>query len=342
MKIVHHSIYRKIRNERPEIPAQVIIKAVAGARTAYKTLRSNKVSIDKPCLKSNLSIRLDKNLYKWNDKKIQLSTAQPYKRIEVELQLYKKVKDLFNLYKICDPLLFFKNSRLFIQVAFKTESPENLSPDKDCIGIDMGIRNILTVSDGRVYKSTKLLAKKRNIRFLRKKLSKVKTKSARKHLSKLARKEKRFCTNLCHILANDFLKNTNSKTLVFEDLKNLRISIANKNKNKGNFSRFINNRVSSVPTSSIKEIITYKAKRLGFSVILVNPAYTSQIDFRTGKRSGKRYRGAYYANDKKVLHSDFNASCNIAAKAKIPHFLNQHKLNKIIMGQGTVNCPIVL
>lgn len=341
IKLVHAATYHKIRKDRPEIPAQVIIRGTRAARSAYKSVKSNKHCIDAPCEKKNLSIRLDKYLYRWNGRKIQITTTGCRKRAEVSLQLFNKAKGLFDKYETSDPLIFLRKGRLFLAVTFKTESP-NVIDNSNCVGIDMGIKNILSVSDGRIYSSKQLLKRKREVKFLNKKLYSKKTKSGRRHARKRGKKERNFSRNFCHKLANEFLKDTVSKTLVFEDLKNLKSSMAKKNKKKGKLGTFINSKVSSVPISLLREIITYKSKRLGFSIVLVDPAFTSQIDFRTRKCSGKRHKGAYYTHDNKVLHSDLNASCNIAQRAKIPHFLSQRKLIKIIMGQGTINCPIAL
>lgn len=341
IKLVHAATYHKIRKEKPEIPSQVILRGTRSARSAYKSAKSNKHCIDVPCEKKNLSIRLDKRIYKWNGRKIQITVADSRKRVEVELQLFSKTKELFDKYETSDPLIFLRKGRLFLAVTFKTEAP-NVIDNSNCVGIDMGIKNILSVSDGRIYSSKQLLKRKREVKFLNNKLYSKKTKSSRRHARKRGKKERNFSKNFCHKLANEFLKETVSKTLVFEDLKDLKLSTAKKNKKKGKLGNFINSKVASVPISLLREIITYKSKRLGFSIVLVDPAFTSQIDFRTGKCSGKRHKGAYYTHDNKVLHSDLNASCNIAQRAKIPHFLSQRKLTDVIKGQGTVNCPIAL
>ena len=47
---------------------------------------------------------------------------------------------------------------------------------------------------------------------------------------------------------------------------------------------------------------------------LVNPAYTSQIDSRTGLLQGKRQWDRFYCCDGAVLDADVNAACNILAR----------------------------
>lgn len=340
IKTLHHGVYSKLRYERPEIPAQVVIRAYKAAKAAYKTVKSNKHKITEPCVKNGLSIRLDKHLYKWIKvgEIIRLTTKE--KRIDVELQLFAKVKELFKKYEVSDPLIFLRGDRLFLNVTFENDIPVILD-DSNCVGVDMGINNLLACSDGRIYKSKTYLAAKRKIRFLKSKLQAKGTKSARRHLKKVKRKESNISKNFAHHLANQFISETKSKTIVFEDLKNLKLSSVKKNKKKGKLGKFINNKVGQVPISLFREIISYKAKLKGISVLLVDPAYTSQTDCRTKKKDGIRYKGRYLASDGKVLHSDLNASVNIAERAKIPHFLTTKEINRIIMGQGAVNRPIV-
>jgi IS605 OrfB family transposase len=340
IKTLHHGVYSKLRFQRPEIPAQVVIKAYKAAKAAYKSVKSNKHKITEPCLKNNFSIRLDKHLYKWMRVGEIIRFTTTGKRIDIKLKLFAKVKELFKKYEVCDPLIFLRGNRLFLNVTFENDIPVILD-DSNCIGVDMGINNLLACSDGRIYKSKTYLAAKRKIRFLKSKLKSKGTKSAKRHLKKLRRKETNISKNFAHHLANQFISETKSQTIVFEDLKNLKLSSAKKNKNKGKLGKFINNKVAQVPISLFREIISYKAKLKGISVLLVDPAFTSQIDCRTKKKDGIRYKGRYLASDGKVLHSDLNASVNIAERAKIPHFLTTKEINRMIMGQGTVNCPIV-
>ena len=56
------------------------------------------------------------------------------------------------------------------------------------------------------------------------------------------------------------------------------------------------------------------SRRRTSAPILVNPAYTSQIDSRTGLLQGRRRRDRFYCRDGVVLDADVNAACNIPAR----------------------------
>jgi len=69
-------------------------------------------------------------------------------------------------------------------------------------------------------------------------------------------------------------------------------------------------------------ILTYKAPLKGKVVKTVNPAFTSQNDYR-GFEKGERKGCRYYASDGVVLDADWNASINIAKKYTLKQEINK-------------------
>lgn len=96
------------------------------------------------------------------------------------------------------------------------------------------------------------------------------------------------------------------------------------------------NRISQVPFFMLRTILTYKALLHGKQVITVNPAYTSQIDSRTGKKDGERKGRRFIGKDGVVLDADINAAINIANRSKHPASIGNY-----LDGQAVVNRPIV-
>ncbi len=62
------------------------------------------------------------------------------------------------------------------------------------------------------------------------------------------------------------------------------------------------------------DTLTSISRRRGSALVLVNPAYTSQIDSRTGLLQGKRCGDRFYGLDGVVLDADTNAARNILAR----------------------------
>ena len=75
-------------------------------------------------------------------------------------------------------------------------------------------------------------------------------------------------------------------------------------------NRRLNGWVKGVMTDTLTSI----SRRRGSEPVLVNPAYTSQIDSRTGLLQGRRQWDRFHCIDGAVLDADANAACNILAR----------------------------
>ena len=76
----------------------------------------------------------------------------------------------------------------------------------------------------------------------------------------------------------------------------------------------MNRPLTSWTKGVIAESLETVSQRRGASLILVNPAYTSQMDSRNGCLLGKRPRDSFHCFDGVVLRSDENAARNVKAR----------------------------
>jgi IS605 OrfB family transposase len=79
-------------------------------------------------------------------------------------------------------------------------------------------------------------------------------------------------------------------------------------------SKNINRRLSAWTKGVIAKALDSISRRSGSSVILVNSAYTSQLDSRYGVLLGKRNGDSFYCFDGVVLPADENAARNVLAR----------------------------
>lgn len=313
---LHREFYSNFRKNNPDSLADYTIQAENECLSAYRSIKSNKHKIDKPIEKKNLSCRLNKHLYSLDLRShfIKISCVGG-KRVNIHLDFYEKIDELFSKYKASDPLIYIKNNDIYLAFSFKANEFPVIN-SKLAIGVDLGIRRIASVSDGRIIQDKQYLKNKRKIRFLKRQLKSAihtkKSKSAKKHLKKLKRKESNQTRNFCHKVCNEILK-TNANTIVLEDLTQIKNP---KNKNKQKYKNL--NKISQVPFFQIRTFLTYKAHLKNKQVEVINPAYTSQIDYRTGLKDGIRKGCRYYGKDNTVLDSDLNASNNIVIRSKLP------------------------
>lgn len=322
--ILHSKIYHPTRKQFPEINSQVIIKAEQECLASYRSTKSNKHKLKKPIEKKNLSIRLDKRLYSFpTTKSIRITTSTGKK--EFKFKLYPKLQELLEKYPYSDPLVYENNGKVFISLPFENK-PKSKLKSKLALGVDLGIRRVAACSDGRIIIDKKFNGDKRKLRHLKDKLKSKGTKSSIIHLNNLRHKEHNKNKNQTHLVANKILK-TNTDTIVLENLKSIK-----KKKNK-----FQNkNSISQVPIFELRRILTYKAENTGKSVILVSPAYTSQIDSFSGIKEGVRRGCRFYAKSGIVYDADLNAARNIGNRSKLPV-----SYGNILDGQAQVNVPIV-
>lgn len=325
---LHKKFYKHYRNNNPNIPSQILIRAEQECLSTYRTIKSNKHNITKPVEKDKHSLRLDKRCYSFKSGIFSIISLE--KRIKCKLHTYDKLDDLINKYTFCDPLLFVRNNEVCISLTFKV--PETPTTGKLAVGVDLGIRSFAATSEGNLYQDKRFNKQKRKIRYQKRTLqAKCKaSNSASKKLKKLKQKEANINKNFTHHLANKIIKDTKADTIVLENLKSIKIK-KHKYQNK--------NRISQVSLYFLKTILTYKALLFNKQVITVCPSYTSQIDSRTNKRDGIRRGSRYYGKDGKILHADINAAINIASRSKLP--ISQVNEANLTYGQVKVNTPIV-
>ncbi|WP_221914010.1 RNA-guided endonuclease TnpB family protein [Thiorhodospira sibirica] len=84
------------------------------------------------------------------------------------------------------------------------------------------------------------------------------------------------------------------------------------------FGKNVNRRLASWTKGVIAEALDSVSSRRGSTVVLVNPAYTSQMDSRTGCLDGKRQGDQFYCSDGVVLQADQNAARNVLARLYDP------------------------
>lgn len=315
IKTVHNEVYEWMRTKYSVLPAQAIIRTYKEVIAALRSIKANKYKDAKIPQRHNLAMRLDKRLYdKLNKNGIALTGEQKGKRTHVGFIAYPQVEKMFNSYVPKDPLLFIRNGRVFLSVPF--EAPEHPITNDISIGVDMGVKRLFVTSEGNAFKDTQYLSERRKIRYFKSKLQEKKSRSAKRHLKKLRRRERHLSNDMCHRATNTLLNSTDASIIVLEDLSKIKQSTS---KTKDGYKRKKhNNMLSQVPFYQFKEMLTYKAQLRGKRVETVSPTYTSQTDSRSNKRDGIRQGCRYICSDGIVLDADWNASVNIAKRGNHP------------------------
>jgi putative transposase len=180
------------------------------------------------------------------------------------------------------------------------------------LGVDLGIVNIATTSDGRIMSGRQVNRYRQHKRDLRSKLQKKRTKSAARVLKRQRRKEARYATQRNHIIAKK-LVTTAERTLRgigLEDLTGIRQRVTAKKDQRA--------RLSSWAFAQLGSFVEYKAKRAGVPVVHVDPRNTSRqcSECRHTHRTNRVDQARFGCRScGTVLHADHNGSRNIAHRA---------------------------
>lgn len=315
LKTVHNACYDRIRAEFPLLSSQMAVKCEQAALSNVKTIRSNKHKDAKVPERNSLVMVLDRRLYGlMTTEGITLSGIVPNKRVLVPFDLFPKAYQMLSDYKACDPTIFYRDGRFYLSVPF--EVPERPVTTDTCIGIDMGERQFFVTSEGKSFDDHQYLGERRRIRHNKRALQSKGTKSARRHLRKLRRREANMSKDMCYRAAKALIGSTDAGILVFEDLSKIKTKTSKSE--EGHNRKRHNNAFGQVPLREFRRIVEYKAPLAGKRVETVSPTYTSQTDSRTGKKDGERRGRRFYCSDGTVLDADWNAAINIGRKSKHP------------------------
>lgn len=145
------------------------------------------------------------------------------------------------------------------------------------LGVDSGIKNILTAVDKKsnktLYISGGILNHRRlNIRQTRAKVASVGSRSSYRCLKRLSRSEKAVTQNMLHVASKQlvtFAKSVNAKTIVMEDLTGIR-------KSKKPLHHKQKARNHRWPFAQCQFYINYKAIAEGIGVEYISPRNTSR------------------------------------------------------------------
>ena len=272
---LHHKTYYKTRDY---LPSQLAISARMKATEAL-VMCLNRKRKNKKCRKPHSkfsSIRLDACSYNVWFKKNLISISTISGRIKLPI----KIPEYFQQYitwRRGSADLFIRKNKVFLNMTFNKEV-EDPSPNSKSyiIGVDRGIINIAVSSNNKFYKGNQVNRICNKFNYLRSKLQKCGSKSAKRHLRKLSLKENRFKTDSNHCISKQIVNSLpENSIIVLEDLKYIR-------KRTKRWSKSLNRKLNTWTFCQLESFLTYKAQNKRVLVEYVSAYYTSQKCSRCG------------------------------------------------------------
>ena len=341
-RFLHKVQYERIKGECPTLPTGLIQCARDVAVEAVKTWNVKKTKLKqkhpkkaermkRPSMKEKCTMRYDVRTVTLRGSQLTFSTCD--KRIKTIISIPEFFTER---YPETDGWKFKganigidRKGRVFVNLIY--ECPDSViegNNDGKIVGLDRGVYNIVTTSEGDHYGAKDVRRVKRKYNHVRSELQEKGTRSAKRRLKAISGREKRFVQDQNHCISKK-LANIDEDVSVYV-LENL--SSMNMLKLKGKSNKTMRKWLSNWSYSDLEFKLVYKCKMNGIRVEFVDARYTSQkcsvcktID--KASRNGSRYTCRHCGSR---MHADTNAAINI----------RDNYITRVMQsGQAAVNQP---
>lgn len=202
----------------------------------------------------------------------------------------------------------------FLLATCNLEELEPSDTSGGTLGIDMGIVELATDSNGTSCSGEQTKAVRRRCKRIRGLLPKRGTRSAKRHLKKLSRKQTNFVRSENHHISKQTVKTARveCKVLALEDLKGIG--------ERTGFNREMRWQMRNRAFNQLQNFVVYKAQRDSVPVTFVDAACTSLTSSACGycdkaNRKSQAHFSCIQCGFQR--NADYNASLNIAARAAV-------------------------
>ena len=257
-----HGIHYRDLREQFGLSSQMAVRVISKVVEAYKRDRARK-----PTFKPHGAIAYDQRIltFKAMDRVSLLTmsgrillpyVAGPYHRARLE-----------GVRGQSDLVLRRGNWFLYVTVDVPDGSP--VDPE-GWLGVDLGIRNLAVDSDGEAHSGAAVEATRQRHHRLRQKLQAIGTKSAKRHLKKIAGKEARFRSHTNHCISKHIVRKAKdtSRGIALEDLTHIRGRTTVRKAQRAMHSGWA--------FFQLRAFLSYKAAIAGVKLVAVDPRNTSR------------------------------------------------------------------
>ena len=213
--------------------------------------------------------------------------------------------------KIAETDLIHRDGKWLLYATVKSPQVTRINPVNGFVGVDLGIVNIATTSDGSRVSGERLNRYRRRQQRLRKRLQAKKSSSARRLLKKRRRKEQRFAVDINHRIAKRIVAEAQrtERGIAVEQLTGIRERVRLRKPQRAT--------LHSWAFAQLGGFIAYKAKAAGVVFVHVDPAYTSQTCHacRWVDKRNRRSQGVFECGRCGFVgHAGHIAAINIASR----------------------------
>ncbi len=253
-------VYYDVR-ERFGLSAQLVIRAIAKVSEAYKRDKSIK-----PEFRPDGAIVYDQRILSWRGlEAVSIISLNGRLKIPISIGEYQKAR-MDRVRGQAD--LIYRDGVFYLAVVVEAPEPSKFDA-VGVLGVDLGIVNLAVDSDGETYSGSEVKKVRRRYVSLRARLQSAGTKSAKRHLRKVSKKESRFMRDVNHCISKRLVTKAKDtgRAVAREDLKGIRSQTTVRRA-----QRYYH---SSWAFGQLGSFVGYKAVLMGVPDIIVNPRGTS-------------------------------------------------------------------
>jgi len=204
--------------------------------------------------------------------------------------------------------LLYRDGKFFLLAVVEVEEPRPREPG-EWIGVDLGIVHLATDSDGETHTSEKVDRSRKRYERIRSNLQAAGTKSAKRHLRRLAKRERRMKRDANHVISKRLVSKAaeSDRGIALEDLTGIR-----SRSTVGTRSQ--RSRHTKWAFSELRAFVEYKARLAGVAVRTVDPRNTSRTCSRCGhcEKTNRKTRDDFLCKSCGFeAAADYNAAINI-------------------------------
>jgi len=245
------------------LTAQMVVRLIAKVADAYKLDRNRQ-----RFFRSHGSIAYDDRIVHWYTSKGEVSIWTVDGRLTIPYRCGDRQRTLLAM-RQGESDLVYRDGRFYLYATVNYIEPPTGEPDA-FLGVDLGLVNLATDSDGTVYTGTDVERVRRTYAHRRRNLQRKGTRSAKRKLKAIAGKQARYQQSTNHVISKQIVTTAEDtqRGIGLENLTGLSARTTVRKRQRARHSNWA--------YRQIREYIHYKARMRGLRVVDLDPRYTSQ------------------------------------------------------------------
>jgi IS605 OrfB family transposase len=306
----HHRVYGETR-ARFALGAQLAVCARAKAVKAIKAMKAKKRETC-PTFGPRGSIRYDARTYRLMSlDRVSLNTLEG--RIVCRLMLGARQHAMLvdPAWEVGGADLIWRDGTYYLHITQSREAPDEAEPDGGTLGVDLGIVNLATDSEGEHCTGAMVHQVRTRYHLRRQRLQKVGTRNAKRRIRRMGQREACFQRDTNHGISKKLVQKAaaSCKAIALADLSGIRERTTVRHEHR--YERH------SWAFFQLRQYIAYKAACAGIPVYLVDPRNTSRTCSTCGqceKANRKSQESFLCQRGGFATNADYNAARNISRK----------------------------